>query len=300
MAPEPFHYNNAGARHWVQTIESKAVGLAVRTRKRNREMAVRENSASRLYKFVLKMLAQPKTGPTSQALFRAFGFNETPSSQRTQSALLMLILNLLYVELDSLISQLKAHGYTDQSFAPVVQVFESRLILNAVFGSWESNHAAFSTAAPLLLVFAESLPNDGEAASQEDLTELSSEISELRSSVLASDLPENVKRFVLAQLDIIERAVRDYPIAGTKAFKKAVEEGVFHDISHAEEVAEYEAAPQMTALKKIQNRAVRAAKFTVEFGKFLAGCETIFRSGEHVADFAPHISGWLQRIHLLR
>jgi hypothetical protein len=225
-------------------------------------------------------------------LFRAFG-TETPSTARAQTALTATILGLLFIELDALIGQLRILGYSEQSYSPILQAFESRLTLPALMGQWAQNKPAFAACAPPLLVFAESLRSEEQAVSVAELSELSKQVAELIEALKTAELPDYVKQFVLEQIAIINRAIRDYPIAGAKAFKRAVEEGVFHDIEHAEEMANYEKSPEVSKLKDIQGRVVRAAKFTIEFGKFLAGCEIIAKAAGQLPEAVHYASGWI-------
>src|SRR5262249_32769695 len=119
----------------------------------------------------------------------------------------------------------------------------------------------------------ETLGEDGVAISPAELSELHAEIVELQKTIHASTLPQDIKRFVLEQLEIILRAIRDYPLAGTKAFKTAVQEAIFHTGEHAEVVAEYQDTPVIGKLKTIQQQVLKYAKYTIEVSKFLASVE---------------------------
>jgi hypothetical protein len=61
----------------------------------------------------------------------------------------------------------------------------------------------------VLLVIGETIPEDGTALTQEELSELSNSIDKLRDEIQDSTLPEQVKRFIFEQLEIIRRAIHE-------------------------------------------------------------------------------------------
>jgi hypothetical protein len=137
--------------------------------------------------------------------------------------------------------------------------------------------------------------------SKDELADLSKDIETLRHEVEASNLPESVKQFIFDQLNIITAAIRDYPLAGVKAFKGAARDAVFHEAEHSEIVIEYGETPQMKGLKAIQAKVVKVSKFSIQFSKFLNSMDTIYHRGGEALQTAVgavhHVSGWAQ--HLL-
>jgi len=166
---------------------------------------------------------------------------------------------------------------------------------------WQRSKGAFAQSLLSLRPIGESpnlLTDDGVAISKDDLAELSKDIEHLRQNVQTSDLPASVKEFILHQVSIITGAIRDYPLAGVKAFKQAAKDAIFHETEHSEIVVQYRETPQMTSLKAIQAKVVKVSKFSIEFAKFLAAMDTIYHHSGAALPAAHHLSGWVQ--HLLK
>jgi len=259
------------------------------------EKPEKQNSAFRLYRFVQKMVPQqPPTLQTAQVLLNAFGVpKEAPP--REQNAALARIMALLFGELELLVSALKAAGHSGEAIQSIARPFDS-LSGPALANQWQHLVQGFSASLPVLRFAGESLLDDGEAISPEELIDLSNSIEALRKQVEETTLPQEVKRFVYEQLDIIKRAIRDYPLAGPKAFKTAVQEAVFHLGEHAEVVAEIEKTPIMDSLKKIQEQAVRYAKYVIEVSKFIGALDSLYHHALQAAPATEQLSGLVKHV----
>lgn len=75
-----------------------------------------------------------------------------------------------------------------------------------------------------LEIFAQVLPQTDAVVPWGDLTEFAAQLRAFRESIRQGTLPENVKTFLLQQLDRIERALREYPIRGEAAFRDAADD----------------------------------------------------------------------------
>ena len=122
------------------------------------------------------------------------------------------------------------------------------------------------------------------------------EIEKLRAQVQASTLPEAVKRFVFEQLDIITRAIRDYPLAGANAFKSAVRDALFHMGEHADAVADYIETPEMSSLKQIQLKAVKYAKYAIEVSKFIGALDSLYHHLQAAPAVAHQLAGLVEHV----
>lgn len=264
-------------------------------------MAEKENSAFRLYRFIQKMVSQPEHIPTAQVLLNAFGIDKD-SSARQQNAMLSRVTILLFTEMELLVTELKRNEYSDEAIKPITAPFDS-LSAGGLANQWQRSKGAFAASLLSLRPIGESpnlLTDDGVAISKDDLAELSGDIETLRQEVQISNLPAPVKEFIFHQLNIITGAIRDYPLAGVKAFKAAARDAVFHEAEHSEILVEFSEQPQMTSLKAIQAKVVKVAKFSIEFSKFLAAMDTIYHHGGAALQTAVgathHLSGWVQHL----
>ena len=258
-------------------------------------MADKQNSAFRLYRFIQKMVPQqPPNLATSQVLLNALGVSKG-TSPREQNAALARIMVLLFGELESLVSTLQIAGHSEETIQSIARPFDS-LSGGGLANQWQHNVQGFSQSLPVLRFAGESLPEDGESITTEELTDLSNAIEGLRKQVHETTLPEQVKTFVCHQLDIIKRAIRDYPLSGPKAFKTAVQEAVFHLGEHSEVVAEYENTPVMESLKKIQEQAVKYAKYVIDVSKFIDALDSLYHHALQAAPGAEQLTKLVKHV----
>jgi len=247
------------------------------------------------------MVQQPDAVPSVQALMRGLEISENHSARRKNAELLRGTA-LLFSELESLVAELKRYDYSDEALIPVTALFD-RLSTGALINAWQHNKGVFAASLPVLRSFGETpnlLADDGAAISSEDLAQLSKAIENLRKEVENSDLPEGARQFVSEQLDFIERAIRDYPLAGIKAFKTAATEAVFHEAENLDIVTQYSDKPQIQGLKAIQEKVVKVSRFSIEFSKFLNAMDTIHRHAgpalQSAGAVVHHLSGWTQHL----
>lgn len=258
-------------------------------------MAEKENSALRLYRFIEKMVPQqPPNQQTAQVLIKAFGVGKG-ATQREQNVILARVMGLLFDELESLVADLRRAGHSEQSIEPIVRPFDS-LSGGGLATQWSAHVHLFSASLPVLLMVGETFAADGVPVTQEELSELNNSIDKLRAEVQQSGLPDVVKRYVFEQLDIITRAIRDYPLAGAKAFKVAVRDAIFHTGEHAEVVAEYKDAPELSGLKKLQEKAVGYAKYAIEVSKFVGALDSLYRHAMTAPAAAHQLIGIVEHL----
>jgi hypothetical protein len=236
-------------------------------------MALRENSAFRLFRFVQKMMPQPDNLPTAQAVLNAFGI-ERDISGHEKAASLSRVTFLIFTELDSLVKELRQENMTEESYQPITNAFE-RFSATGLASNWQQSKPVFGAALNPLRIFGETLSDEDISVSADDLTQLSAAIDSLRNEVQTSDLPDPVKAFIEEQLNIISRAIHDYPLSGIKAFRTAARESIFYEAEHSDVAATAEKAPQMTKLRSIQTKVVQMSKYAIEFSKFLGAVDSL-------------------------
>jgi len=262
-------------------------------------MAEKENSAFRLHRFIERMLSQGQNIQTAQVLLNAFGVKEQPKAVWSQSAMVLRVASLLFAEVRSLKEELTRAGFTGKSLELIDAAFD-RLSVAGMPQQWQNHSAFFKACLNPPHIFGEGLPDEGAHISNAELTDLQKVISDLREEVQKSDLRQEVKNFVYEQLNIIERAINDYPVTGMKAFKVAVREGVFHEAEHAEIVIELQNSPQMLSLKKIIAKVVQWSGYTAALSKLLSSGDVIYdhaEKGAHaLAKHAHQVSLWLQHL----
>jgi hypothetical protein len=251
-------------------------------------MAEKENSAFRLHRFFGRMVQQKVTSPLADVLLLVFGAGNV-KAVRIQNALLAQVTSLLFAEFDSLTEESTRLGFSEESRQPIVAAFEM-LSVRAMSQAWSQSVALFQASLPVLRIFGEGLPDEGPAISKENLTSLETAVVNLREEIKRSDLPETVKRFVYEQLDIVEQAIKEYPIAGINAFRTAAKDTVFNELEHPEEAKEFEQTESSSKLKAIIVRVREMSRVILAFGKLLAAGNSVVETAETLAHTAGSVA----------
>jgi hypothetical protein len=258
-------------------------------------MTEKENSALRLYRFIQKMVPQqPPTLPLAQVLLNAFDVPKE-MEQRDQNAILARIVVLLFGELDSIVGDLRKAGHSEESLQPIVRPFNS-FSGTGLATRWQNYKEEFAASLPVLLLVGETLPEDGTVISHGELSELGAAVRNLGDEVRNYAVPDEVKKFIFDQLDIISRAIREYPLAGAKAFRTAVRDAIFHTGEHSDIVAEYQDAPIMGSLRQIQEKAVKYAKYAVEVSKFVGALDSLYHHLQSAPGTVRQLAGLVQHV----
>jgi hypothetical protein len=192
---------------------------------------------------------------TSQVVLDAFGYEKGRPS-REQPVVLSKITALLFIELESLVAELKQHEYSDEVINPITAPFD-RLTTGLWVGAWTSYKGSFAASLPVLRSIGETpnlLTEDDAVVSQKDLVDLGADIEAERQKVQSSNLPQSVKKFIFHQLDIISAAIRAYPIAGVKAFKAAARDAILDESEHLEIIEQHGKSPEIVGLKPFRRR----------------------------------------------
>jgi hypothetical protein len=258
-------------------------------------MAEKENSAFRLHRFIERMLSQPPNILTAEVLVNAFGVKKTHDVW-SQNELVLRVGSLLFAELHSLKEESGRAGFTTKSLEPIEGAF-GKLSVSGLTVQWQHNSPVFKACLTPLHIFGEGLADEGAPISKADLIDLQDSISKLRENVQKSDLRADVKNFVYEQLDIIERAINNYPLVGMKAFRAAVREGMFHEAEHMEIVTELQKAPQMPSLQAIVAKVAKWSGYAMLVSRLLSAGEKAEKGVQALAPHAHHIGLWIR--HLL-
>jgi hypothetical protein len=103
----------------------------------------------------------------------------------------------------------------------------------------------------------ELLPDEENPLGDEDIDSLWARLDELRTDVDKSELPDEVRQFILEQIDIIEAALDNYEITGARAFRRALVDASISYTEHESAVEEHKETPEVKALSGIWGTLAR-------------------------------------------
>ncbi|MFT7773239.1 hypothetical protein [Roseateles sp.] len=181
----------------------------------------RQNSAGRIEVLVLRSDGVANLGgPDGWA--EVFGISEDVAGVDRHHAVAKL-LSALTEEIRMMERQLKEAGVPDDLLLPTThQLAQSASIGNLAnnFHNIRSNHFG-SDVRLSLRWFKHTLPEETIVATADDLAELEQLLAEVEGKVAVEGIPESLAVFVRKQIAAIRDALRQYPIGGPVALKRA-------------------------------------------------------------------------------
>jgi hypothetical protein len=228
-------------------------------------MALNNNSASRLYDIL--SLASKQSSNESCFIFWSNFFKISKEDGNERAYETVGLIRLLLSEVDETRRKMKGTQFSEAVYDDALNVVKKICSVEHLYNAWE--HFRPSLTKDVLLsirVCAEALPNEEEQIDADELTTLSKEIDELWKNVEEQQLPDELKAFVFRQLELIKKAIREYPVVGLRAFSNAEREMMLHYAMNVSIVKENSSKPEVQKLGKIWGKI---KKFIDEFGKIL-------------------------------
>jgi hypothetical protein len=236
-------------------------------------MPLNINPAFRVARLLDKAASQQGHLKPLEVWGRVFEFGDKYSLYTFE---IVKMMGLLYDEVLLTLAKMQATDYSDHLYTEAINNAREALDVGALESSqWSSKEHLLSIQTRQALHFcAELLPDEEEFILDTELEQLWEQLQALRTAVVDSSVPGQVKTFVLEQIGIIEQAIRNYPIIGIRAFRSALPEGVASFIENREmvrnvldaedvdkEVRE-EVQEQLTILRRIWGQVQSVAEKT--------------------------------------
>lgn len=189
-------------------------------------------------------------------------------------------------EVDILKDELAASKITPARYAGPIESIEAALTVRSLAASWSNFQGYLNDGTITALgLFSEFIRDDESAVEEEGLGEIWGAIETLRERLEhAADFSETVRDYLLRQLAILERAIRDYRIRGAAAFQDA--SLLAFEISRKPVVETAEEAEQVREVEGLWGRLAKIAKRAVIFHVVLA---TILDDANKAIDFTQKI-----------
>jgi len=112
-------------------------------------------------------------------------------------------------------------------------------------------------------LLAQFLPMDEEVLGQEEITSITEEIDGWQKGVEESDLPEEVKEFLLIQVALARRAVLEYSLRGSAAFDAVAVEASMSWANMVSEVERYSNDERFRGVKGLWQKIEKVCKRTI-------------------------------------
>ncbi len=238
---------------------------------------------------ILKAAAiQPDQTKISDVWANAFKIEIKASTKRDLEVVENLgLLHNQFEDTQRLIAQT---DYSEELYQSSFNRIEKVLSVQSLSSHWSGlkNHLAPDT---LLAInwLSEVLPNEENSIDSDFVKEIEKQLSQLSKSLEGDDVPLSLKIFVERQIEIIEKALRQHGIMGTKALRDAMYQGYSNSHENENEneniVAEHEQSKQLSALGKVWKQIKNAPGVIVKSNKVLEAGAGVVEKGQKAIEF---------------
>jgi hypothetical protein len=240
------------------------------------------NSASRLVSLLKSIPGHPDNTQTLEVWAALFGIKEPNANKK--SAAVAELLATMYRELELIREQMQNASFSENLYSSSITRIEHALSTMLLPATWNQVRQYLTPETFIALSFCgEILPDEETQIEPSDLTEIHALIDELNASLTNSQLPPRLNNLVKHHVDLIRRALAEYPISGAKSLREAARTALGELIEEKEAVAANREAPEINKLGSIWKKvnetadiALKAEKLSQLGQKAWAMLESIF------------------------
>lgn len=189
-------------------------------------------------------------------------------------------LGLLRDQIDLVQSSMSSTEFSSNLYEPHLNKIRKTVTVVNIGAGWNSYKPQLSPDTMLSLRFCAEIIEEESEISFDELQDLLSKVAELRSEIESGNIVGPTYDFILSQLGIIEDAIRDYPIVGGSAIKRAFKNGFSDLTERAEDLNDNEDAEATGKLGKIWKDLKAAGGEFVEADKIVNGYIGLIDKGQ--------------------
>jgi hypothetical protein len=235
----------------------------------------RQNAASRVLSVAVKVPQQANNTVVLDGWAAVFGVQDQEPTVRGQEVARML--GMLYHQVGIVRADLESRDFDRDAYVPVLDRVTNSLAMTSLGNQWNWV-AQFYTPDVIaaLRVFPGILPDEA-VVEVDEIAQVQTYLGDLRQRVANGELPAEIKYFLIRQIELIDRALRDYAIRGVAAFQEASEQAGFEWLREGQVVAPYKdhAVVQEvgTLWPRVQTLVKRATLIGAFAGTLLGGVD---------------------------
>lgn len=224
------------------------------------------NSASRIYSLLERLLNEPDASQVLEVWAALFGVNELNITRK--AALVSERLLWMQRELDLVAAHMRESGYSEKLYAKAITNIE--LSMSTMMLSASGNEVKRYLPPDTLLALAycsEILPDEESQILAEELDQIQGLIDELRLLISESELPPRLIALIWHHIELIQRALAEYPIMGAKALREAARTGLGELIEIEETARTSRDTPEINKLGAVWKKVNQAADTALKVEK---------------------------------
>lgn len=221
------------------------------------------NAASRLHAILCQT-----TGMASNATVLAVWTNVFQVQEQNESRKALIIsdrLWWLHKELESLRSQMQETTISEGLYTAALNNIEQAISTLLLSTTWNNGLQYLKPETLVALEFcSELLPDEESLIDPQIIEEIRSMVQELEGMIASSNLPESLIAMIRHHIELIHRALDQYPIIGAKAFRESARTALGELIEVKETIKESSQTEQVKLLGLIWRKVNDAADIAIK------------------------------------
>lgn len=221
------------------------------------------NSASRLHALLKSIPAHKDNTQTLEVWTKLFDLSEPNLNKKSMAVAERL--GWMYREIELIREQMQKANFSENLYVPATSKLEHALSNMLLPGTWNQVRQYLTPEVFVALAFcAEILPDEESLLSPDEFQEIQTLVSDLRESLSNSQLPPRLHALIEHHVELIQRALAEYPIVGAKALREAARTGLGELVEVKDVVKANRETPEISKLaaawKKVNEAADVALK----------------------------------------
>jgi hypothetical protein len=224
------------------------------------------NSASRIAALLQSIPSYADTTQTLEVWANLFSITEPNPNRKSGSVAERL--NAVYRELEIVRNQMRHANYSEKLYEPAITKIEHALSTMLLPHTWSQARQYITPETLIALDFCgEILPDEEEQIAPEDLVEISARLDELTNLLFDSQLPARLKALIEHHVNLIRRALAEYPICGAKALRQVARTALGELVEVKETVKEHRDTPEVSKLGAVWKKVNQVADVALKAEK---------------------------------
>lgn len=245
------------------------------------------NPAKRVLSCVEKAAKATEKESTAEVWAEILGLDKKTS--KTDPHKVIAKLGLLRDQLDLVQYSMSSTDFSSNLYKPHLDKIRKTVTVGNIGAGWSNYKPQLSPDTMLSLMFCAEIIKDESGVSFDELQNLLSKITELKNEIESGSITGPTYEFILSQLNIIEGAIRDYPIVGGNAIKRAFKDGFSDLTERAEYLTGNEEAEATGKLGKIWQDLKSAGGEFVEADRIANGFVGLIEKGQTLSELVQKL-----------
>jgi hypothetical protein len=226
------------------------------------------NSASRLYSIFSQLTGHADNVQVLAGWVITFSIAEsTPKRQALEVA---RRLDAMARELELVRFWMSKANYSTNLYESTIASLEEATSPMILPHTWNTVRQYITPQNRIALQFCgEILPSEENLIGKAELDEIFNLIQDLRSAAASEGIPGGLRALIIHHIELIERALNEYPISGSKALREAAQTGLGELIEAKELVEENKQAPEVAKLARAWKKVGEVADLAIKADKLV-------------------------------